>query len=268
MRLSGKTYQQTTTIAVLAIFLSVPQLRFSVAPKITSFPHSWNFVAYQSQQATTRTNGKIAFSSDRNGFLDIYVMNADGSNQRQLTFGAVNPTDGFRRTGATNPMWSPDGRRIAFIGNLEYQKYNLNVMNADGTRIKKITDGINVSYATWSPDGTTLLFSDACGSIDNVLCPINIYRVNVDGTGLTKLTNNTTGTEDLEPAWSPDGTKIAFISIKDNDWTGIYVMNTDGTNRLRLTSSQANDDSPKWSQDGSKIAFKRSYDAFGTDGDV
>src|SRR5437588_261547 len=132
---------------------------------------------YKSAPATTqasliKTNGKIAFSSDRNGFLDIYLMNSDGADQRQLTFGGVNPADGFRRTYASNPVWSPDG------------------------------------------------------------------------------------------------TKIAFISIKDNDWTGIYVMNTDGTNRLRLTSSQANDDSPKWSQDGSKIAFKRSYDAFGTDGDV
>ena len=141
-------------------------------------------------------------------------------------------------------------------------------MNADGTRVTKLTDRIDVSYATWSPDGTKLAFSDGCGSIDNVLCPINIYTVNVDGTGLTKVTNNTTGTEDLEPAWSPDRNSIAFISIRDNDWTGIYLMNPDGTNRVRLTSAQANDHSPAWSPDGTKIAFKRSYDVFGTDGDV
>ena len=256
-------------LAALGLAITLAQLDSNVAATNTSLPFDLQkSMQLDIQNPAMKVNGKIAFSSDRNGFLDIYVMNADGSNQRQLTFGAVNPADGFRRTYATNPIWSPDGRKIAFSGNMDYRRLNLNVMNADGTRIKKITDGIDVSYATWSPDGTKLAFSDGCGSIDNVLCPINIYTVNVDGTGLTKVTNNTTGTEDLEPAWSPDRSRIAFISIRDNDWTGIYLMNPDGTNRVRLTSAQANDHSPAWSPDGTKIAFKRSYDFVGTDGDV
>src|SRR5438132_9278786 len=136
---------------------------------------------YKSAPATTqasliKTNGMIAFSSDRNGFLDIYLVNSDGTNQRQLTFGSKNPADGSSLTYAVNPVWSPEGTKIAFIANLDYRRFNLNVMNADGTRIIKLTDGINVSYATWSPDGKRIAFSDSCGSIEG-LCPINIYTV-------------------------------------------------------------------------------------------
>src|SRR5437667_6569032 len=124
-------------LAALGLAIALAQLDSNVAATNTSLPFDLQkSMQLDVQNPAMKVNGKIAFSSDRNGFLDIYMMNMDGSNQRQLTFGAVNPADGFRRTGATNPMWSPDGRKIAFIGNLEYGKYNLNVMNADGTRIK------------------------------------------------------------------------------------------------------------------------------------
>src|SRR5947207_14606355 len=185
---------------------------FNLATAMASFSPPDPRSALQLQAAATKANGKIAFTSDRNGFLDIYVMNSDGTNQRQSTFGSKNPADGSSLSYEVNPVWSPDGIKIAFIGNLDYRRFNLNVMNADGTRIIKLTDGIDVSYATWSPDGKRIAFSDSCGSIEG-LCPINIYTVNVDGTGLTNLTLNPRGAQDLEPAWSPDGTKIAFIGI-------------------------------------------------------
>ncbi len=219
------------------------------------------------QASPLKVNGKIAFSSARNGFLDIYVMDVDGRNQRQLTFGARNPADGSTRTYTSGPVWSPDGTKIAFTGNLDYRSFNLNVMNADGTRIHSITNGIDVDTATWSPDGKKLAFSSACGSIEG-LCPIDIYTVNADGTGLTNLTINPHGAQDVGPAWSPDGSRIAFSGVRDNEWTGIYVMNPDGSNRVRLTSTQANDHSSAWSPDGTKIAFERNSDAFGVVSDV
>jgi len=254
-------------LAASAVVLSALWICFNLATAMASSSPPDPRSALQLQVAGTKANGKIAFSSARNGFLDIYVMDVDGRNQRQLTFGAKNPADGSTRTYTFGPAWSPDGTKIAFTGNLDYRSFNLNVMNADGTRIIKLTDGIDVSYATWSPDGKRIAFSDSCGSIEG-LCPINIYTVNVDGTGLTNLTLNPRGAQDLEPAWSPDGTKIAFIGIRDNDWTAIYLMNPDGSNRVRLTSTQANDHSPAWSPDGRKIAFKRTSDAFGTVADV
>lgn len=86
-----------------------------------------------------------------------------------------------------------------------------------------------------------------------------IYTVNADGSAVTRLTNDPAG--DFEPAWSADGTKIAFASTRGlpgcsglcND---IYVMNADGTGVTRLTSDPADDERPTWSPDGSKIAFQ------------
>jgi Tol biopolymer transport system component len=247
------------TISALLLF---PNVRATIAFS----PSSTSQTAHEVLEASTaKLNGRIAFTSTRNGFRDIFLMDPDGSNQRQLTFGSVNPADGFRRTATWSPMWSPDGTKIAFMANLEYKTYNLYIMNADGTRIRKITDanGIDVSNIAWSPDGTKLAFDHACGTTGDSLCPIDIYTVNVDGTGLAKLTTNSPNNhvEDVEPAWSPDGTRIAFSDIRSGDFTSIYVMNPDGNNRMRLTNGSY-DHSPSWSPDGTKVAFRRLYDVY------
>jgi len=80
-----------------------------------------------------------------------------------------------------------------------------------------------------------------------------IYVMNADGTGQTRLTNN--AASDVGPAWSPDGTKIAF-----NRGFDIFVMNADGSSQIRLTSSAAMNIAPAWSPDGTKIAFHSSRD--------
>ncbi|MBM2821663.1 MAG: Peptidase protein [Thermoleophilia bacterium] len=90
-----------------------------------------------------------------------------------------------------------------------------------------------------------------------------IAVMNGDGSGLTRLTINSSG--DLAPAWSPDGTKIAFASNRDGQWD-IYVMNSDGSGQTRLTDRPATTDtSPTWSRDGSMIAFESNS---GTDAEI
>ena len=262
------------TASLVAVGMLLLMLCPNVAPTIAFSPsYALNTAHAQTPASTSKKNGKIAFDSSRNGFLDIYLMDADGSNQRQLTFGSIDPVSGYRRTYATNPVWSPDGSKIAFEGNPDYGQYNLWVMNGDGTRLRKIfgipVEGFgSVQHITWSPDGTRLAFDNSCFTLDGEpLCPLNIHAINADGSAFADLTHNDKEQYDAEPAWSPDGKEIAFSSLPKGGYRTICLMNPDGTNRVQLTDGFY-DYFPAWSPDGSRIAFWRNGDVYvmNTDG--
>jgi Tol biopolymer transport system component len=192
---------------------------------------------------TWSADGKrIAFESNRRGAhryedSDIYVMRADGSGVRELTFS--NAFDG-------DPAWSWLDR-IAFESDRTGNS-DIWAINPDGSDEKQLTtthafDG----DPAWSPDGSQIAFTSARDNGDR-----EIYVMNADGTGQTRLTASPG--IDENPSWSPDGRHIAFDSMRDGNLE-IYVMNADGSKQTRLTNNPALDALPSWSQDSKRIAF-------------
>lgn len=152
--------------------------------------------------------------------LDIGIMNADGTGVR--AFGSQFNTE-------RGPAWHPDGSRIAYNGNL-----GIETIRPDLTGETAIAAG---SDANWSPDGSKIAYWRYEGGNGE------IFVANADGSGETRLTNNTV--IDSYPAWSPDGTKIAFSSNEGGDFE-VFVMNSDGTGRRAVTDNTAADGGPDW----------------------
>ena len=193
--------------------------------------------AYDGATSWSPDGRSIAFTSERNGNREIYVMGADGSNQHNLTNNSGNEGD---------PSWSPDGRSIALSSDRD-GNFEIYVMGADGSNQRNLTNNSgNDGGPTWSPDNRSIaLFSDRDGNFE-------IYVMGADGSNQRNLTNNSA--DDADPSWSPDGRSIAFTSWR-NENGEIYVMNSDGSNQRRLTNNNAHDRNPSWSPDGRFIAF-------------
>lgn len=160
---------------------------------------------------------------------DIVVMNADGSNRRNLT-----------NTPASEwvPVWSPDGQTIAFTSDRDGDS-EIYLMNRDGSNVRKLTDNDGYDGSPrWSPDGTRIAFdTDRDGS------DWDIYIMNADGSNPLPVTNNSTN--DYAENWSPDGRWLVYLSDADGD-TEICIIGVDGLNQSRLTFNLANDFSPVW----------------------
>ncbi len=212
----------------------------------------------------------------------LYIINADGSNKRQLFSGGVRSSeispdgtkvvfcaagkfssdiytinvDGSNLTQLTNnmyvqdydPTWSSDGSQIAFIRDY----IHFYTMNADGTNEKPIYDEItgHACGLHWSPIDNRILFSSDSAGMDN-----DVFMIRSDGTGLVDLTKtDKTDYRQREfdeggATWSSDGQKIIF---QDYNAT-IYTMNPDGSNRTVIKESAGT--APHFSPDGSKIAI-------------
>ncbi len=165
----------------------------------------------------------------------------------------------LRSTRVEQPQWSPDGSRILFSADLDGDE-ELYLMNADGSAIAQLTDNVGVDTgARFRFDGLIAFASDQ-------LTPgfTEIYTINADGSAMTRLTDHPGNS--YAPAWSPDGTRIAYINDQSGDGD-LYLMDANGQRPFLLTidDSGAEDRTPVWSPDGLWIAFSsnRNDDAFG-----
>ena len=198
---------------------------------------------------------QIAFASNRDGDNEIYVMDPDGGNLRRLT----NNSDGDR-----DPVWSPDGKRIAFKSDRDghvnvhgWPTHDIYVMDADGSNQQNLTNNPADDWdPSWSPDGRRIAFTSRRDGPFN----IEVYVMDADGSNLQNLTNNPR--DDRNPSWSPYGARIAFSARRKGHFENkfsitheVYVMDADGENQRRLTDNRSNDWDPSWSPDGKRITF-------------
>jgi Tol biopolymer transport system component len=223
-------------------------------------------------------DGKMfAFESNLAGSWDIWTMNLNGTNLRQMT--TMKTSDRFA-------SWSPDGKRIAFASDRS-GNWDIWMMKVDGTDLKQLTtyDGLDIA-PVWSPDGKKIAFvssrsmdvlvwvMDPDGShvqgMPNIRCgdwvsswspdgkivaavssmrgTSDIWLIDVYERQIKQLTQKTDTRRDFLPAWSPDGTKVAFVSER-NGKRDIWLMDPDGQNERRLTRGALGSKNPPYDVD-------------------
>ncbi len=225
----------------------------------------------------------ISFMSDRGGQFDIYLMEQDGAEVRNLTnsasedglaswssgagefaFLTTRESDGFviytmdingedqkllindPPVNASPPVWSPTGEWIAF-GSGSEESADVFIVDATGETVRNLTEqDTQQRFNGWSPDGRKLLYTSRIGDT------LVIFAVDIDSGDAVQLTDESNNS--VSPDWSPDGSKIAFVSDRDED-VEIYVMDADGANVARLTDSSGFDGFPRWSPSGDRIGF-------------
>lgn len=223
---------------------------------LVQLTQSLEAAASRDEPAWSPDGARIAYRSNEGGDLDVWIMNADGTNAHTLT-----------EAGTYNgePVWSPDGTKIAFDSDQGRPDrsigLNIWVMNADGSDPIRLTDTDAGDIVTsWSPDGTRIAFQRSVNHSDYAW---DVWVMNADGTGQHQLTDWVG--RDGGARWSPDGTQLMFTSDRYIDgqqarkeaeqvggsgsWpSAVYVMNADGTHVMQILPSTIRVEPSDWTE--------------------
>lgn len=194
----------------------------------------------EKSDSAVKLQGKIAYESDRDGNIEIYLMDDDGSHQTRLT---------FNESADRHPNISADGTVIAFSSDRD-GNWEIYVMHSDGSNQTRLTiNETDDDFPRWSPDGLKIAFSSRRSGRDQ------IYIMNIDGSSARHISKSPA--EDGTPSWAPTGDKIVFESNTDGVNENIYSVFTDGSHRESVLLSEEVSGFPDVSSDGKTIVFER-----------
>lgn len=207
-------------------------------------------------------NGEIAFTRQVDTIYQVFTVRPDGTRLRQVTHGLGAGQHGI--------SWSPNGRGLIYtLGRIDGTDQIVK-SRADGSGAIDISPVCRVGRGaclgdddpTYSPDGKKIAFERAFGPVvKEVAARVAIFTMNAAGRHFTQLTQKSTptSTEDSQPQWSPDGTKIAFVrtntTAKPRQKGAIEIMNANGSNIRRITPFRIDATDPHWSPDGTRLLF-------------
>jgi Tol biopolymer transport system component len=227
---------------------------YTICPDGSQLTQLTDNPAFDSDPAWSPDNMSIAFTSTRTGVSQVYLMNADGSEQKQLTFDMAND----------KPIWLPDGKRIAYRTTDGAGLWWWQILSLDNQESEPIsTPSYDFFYQTpaWSPDGKMIAYMSLLEQQARNDGSSQIHIKKLDGSDDRALTHNIWA--NVNPVWSPDGEQIVFLSEQHGEYNifALYVMRADGHDVRQLSEPIFTDTGAiySWSPDGSQIVVGDIY---------